>query len=66
MKKLLTGVIVLMFCVIATSKVVYADVVVGPEWTQGPGGLVRGLAILIVIVAIVVITWKIIQNMKKK
>ena len=68
MKKWLSGVMMLMLCVIATSKVVYADVdvVVGPDWTQGPGGLVRGLAILIVIVAIVVITWKIIQNIKKR
>lgn len=66
MKKWLSGVMMFMLCVIATSKVVYADVVVGPDWTQGPGGLLRGLAILIVIVAIVVITWKIIQNIKKR
>ena len=66
MKKWLSGVMMLMLCVIATSKVAYADVAVGPDWTQGPGGLAGGLAILIVIVAVVGITWKIIQNMKKK
>lgn len=66
MKKCLSDVMVLMICVLSASQVVYADVVVGPNLSQGPAGLARGLAIIAVIVAIIIVTWKIIQNMKKK
>lgn len=45
---------------------VYADVAIGPNLSQGPGGLLRGLVILAMIIVIVIITWKIIQNIKKR
>lgn len=66
MKKWLSGVMMLMLCLAVCANEVHADVIVGPTLSQGPEGLARGLAILAVIIVIVIITWKIIQNMKKK
>lgn len=66
MKKWLSGVMMLMLCLAVSVNEVHADVIVGPTLSRGPEGLARGLAILAVIIVIVIITWKIIQNMKKK
>lgn len=66
MKKWLLGVMMLIFCALSASKVAYADVAIGPNLSQGPVGLLRGLVILAMIIVIVIITWKIIQNIKKR
>lgn len=52
MKNLLTGVML--------------DVAIGPHISPGGIKVVLILAILAAIVAIIIMTWKIIQNMKKK
>ena len=63
MKKLLTGVMLFMLCLIGTTKVFYADIAVPPQLS--PDG-VSIIGILPVVIVIIIITWKIIQNMKKK
>lgn len=63
MKKWLSGVMMLMLCLAVCTNEVHADVIASPQLS--PAG-VTVVGILPIVIVVVIITWKIIQNMKKK
>lgn len=65
MKKILSGMLMCMVCMLLLAEDVYADAVVSPLVAYGPKLFEIGVILVTILIAIV-ITWKIIRKMKER